>query len=258
MQAATTIVGAKRTRRGKRIKVRGASSAGSEGMDIVPHLRIPAADTRLATQQYVRKKFRSITGKEELKYEDLYNNNVTAATAGYFACANNLTQGTTALTRVGDSVTVTSVQLRLNTHNGTSTQEVVYRVMLLWDYDVGGALPASANILATGLVITDPTLAPYNRNYVGKDKRFKIIFDRNFTHKQLVYWNATANAVNSETCWTSQIIEKIRTSRKVQYAGNTGTIADITTNSLIICIWANRTDAQQFLDYGLRVYYKDE
>lgn len=224
-------------------------------MEIVPTVSLPVAETHAATRRDLRRAIKKVSGKQELKWVDAYSSNVAATTAAStVTTVNGIAQGTTTSTRVGNQVTMTSVQAKFTVHipnsgaNGNLASQYC-RLLVVCDNESVGA---AGNLILDSITVSDLTLAPYNLNFVGKNNRFKILFDRRFQ----------VNVCGTGSTSATQVYEvkvlqfKKAFKRIVQFIGTTSAAGDIGKNSIGFLFYANNT--VPLLDYGFRCIYKDD
>lgn len=157
---------------------------------------------------------------------------------------NNMAQGSSASTRIGLKISVQSVELRWYSRatpfGGT---DQVHRFWLFIDKQANGTLP-----LPNEYLLNPNTLAMRNLNY---RKRFKTVMDRAYI------CNASAEPFDHKY---NHVYIKFRKPLLVEYNnGNTGTIADIVSNSLIFGYVSNiAPGATAGQVYGnIRIRYTD-
>ena len=154
----------------------------------------------------------------EWKYLD-NNFNLAVSTGTSSWLLNGLAPGSSASQRIGQKVSVRSLEIRLyNQVTAGTGVDQLHRQLVVMDRQANGAPPAIANILSAADVA-----APRNLEY---RKRFKVLLDKTFT------LNATAEPGSQK--WRKYYI-KFKRPIVVEFnAGVAGTIADIVTNSLYI------------------------
>lgn len=150
-----------------------------------------------------------------------------AAGAYSITVLNALTQGTDATNRLGRKILMKSIQLRLELTDqlaATGLQPAgilpgEYRIVVVFDTQTNGAAPAAADIFqstpAAGLI------TPLNLN---NRERFKVVWDKVRHVDQS--GPATAHVKLYKKCNYPVVFN----------AGNAGTVGDIQTGGLFICI----------------------
>lgn len=156
---------------------------------------------------------------------------------------NALSEGNSYNTRVGAKIAITSLELRWYSQAIPFTgTDQVHRVCCFADRQANGTLPAANSYLL------NPTVTAFrNLNF---RRRFKTIFDRTYV------CNAAPEPYDTKYF---HVYIKFRKPIIAEYnSGNTGTIADIITNSLIVGFIGNKTDTLAGNLYGnCRIRYTD-
>jgi len=174
----------------------------------------------------------------------------------------NITRDTT-ITRTGGQVRLTSVHIK-----GTVTADPLnllsdqYRMMVVWDAQANGAAPTLSGTVTSILdvtTITDLLIAPYN--YSAMD-RFKILMDKRVIINRRVV--ADTDPATGATQEYQPIVKpfnkRFKLGRTVRYAVNssTGTITDISTNSLYFIVVGNApASVNPTIQFSSRIYFKD-
>jgi len=179
------------------------------------------------------------TMNAELKYRDEPLGTASIASTGSFVLLNNLAQGDSATTRTGNSVVARTLEMRFNIRwnaAAASTSQGL-RVMLLWDRQANGSLPA----LNTVLQATD-YLSPVNDSF---RKRYKVIYDKNFVVASV-----------------GPLIVQAKKLKKLgntvtRYNGNAGTVADVVSNSLLFYLISSDAANGPTIQYQFRLRYTD-
>lgn len=172
----------------------------------------------------------------EKKYSDI-TFNTTVGTTPNVQTLNALAQGTSAITRTGQSVKFVSNFIRFYiTQNGAATTTQV-RLIMFMDRQPNSAGPGTTSLLADSTNILSPL-------QIGNSKRFRVMFDR------LI--RLDTNKLNAEV----KLYRKLRFHTEFN-TGNAGTIADITTNSLYVMMIADQNTNQPTISFWSRVRFID-
>lgn len=219
---------------------------------------------KVPTNKSLNRKIKRIQNDIELKYRDVYSASTDITTTAALTLLNGLSQGDTTITRTGGQVRLTSVHIK-----GTVTADPAnlssdqYRMMLVWDGQTNGAAPTLSGNVTSILdvtTITDPLIAPYN--YSAMD-RFKILMDKRvIINRRVVADNDPATGATTEyQAIVKPFNKKFKLGRIVRYAVNssTGTITDISTNSLYFIVVGNVAPASvnPSIQFSSRIYFKD-
>lgn len=149
----------------------------------------------------------------EIKRVD-YSATETSSTTATFDLLNGMAQGTTASTRVGQSVKCDGIFVRLAITINASATTSFERVLVVMDKQANGAAPAIGSILNATTVVS-----PF---VIGAQNRFAILMDESF-------------ALSAGGIQCVLYDKSIACSSHVEYnTGSAGTIADINTNSIYL------------------------
>lgn len=211
----------------------------------------------------IKRSIRKIHTNIELKYVDVLDSAVAITDAGVLTLLNSLGSGDDQSTRTGDEVTATSIQFRGfftndQSHTALSTMAPVIRHLIIWDSQANGANPTIGSTVALpgildNTVVTDLTLAPYNRN---TQKRYKILYDNRVVLNPPGFTTTTTTPFVVPAQRVS-FSKKIKLSRIVKYDSIGNGIADINTNSLFSLVVSNVSSDQPTITCGYRFYFKD-
>lgn len=254
MQASggSTIVRARKAISRKRKKITGGhlTEQGS-GMDIVPVVHQPASAVTAATRADLRRGLRKVRRDQQLKFSDTYHASASLAAAGsaQVTALNLIAAGNTDSTRVGNEIVITSLQVRYNlsTIPTSAAAGQAFRILIVWDYDVGGAVSTLATVLDTS-VILDPLRAPYHMDYVGKGKRYRIVYDETIIINE---------SIGSSADYAERVLKFKRLNKKVRYTNTTAAIGSVGTNSLCLMALQDQSANLPTMEFGARVYFKD-
>lgn len=186
----------------------------------------------------------------EWKYSDTQVNQDLNTTAGYILL-NGLVPGTAATQRIGQNVSIKSIEvkLRMQVTPATGVDQFV-RVIIALDRQPNAAAPVIGDLLI-GTSVT----APRNLN---NRKRFKILMDKPYAMGGILNGAGTG----SQTPNLRMLKKYIKFKRPIvtEYnTGNAGTVADIASNSLYLFTLgtevAGNTDTNM-LGY-IRIRYTD-
>lgn len=205
----------------------------------------------------IQKKVRKIENYVELKHKDTFFNVVEMVSDPGVAntiLLNPLSQGDTDITRDGNLVKYTSMQLKGTIFSRTANVNgAPYRIIIFWDKAVNGIAPTAAMLLDAS-VITNLVDAPYNNDNFP---RFKIIYDTRSSINPNYLLTGLVTAMN----FAKTITHREKISRTTNYGlGNTGDITDISVNSMYALFLSNATDASNLgptFTGGIRLYFRD-
>lgn len=181
---------------------------------------------------------------------------------GTFTCWNAMITGEGDNDRNGNRAVMKHVYARTAIYGdggslGVSTSQPFFvRYMWLIDTQPNGNLPLPADLLNLGGAPANAFLASVDYNKCGPGKRFRILYDKCIPFTPVANTQAAVGAV------TYQMPNKVITKRLkipkscqtvVYNNGNTGTVADISNNSLLLFTAAN--DARHIVDSAVRIVY---
>lgn len=235
----------------RRVQEEGAS------MEITPTVRLPVGETHAATRQDLRRAISRVARKQELKHIDVGADNLTLTTnTPSLVFISPIAAAATSTGRIGDEVSITSVQGKFEVHcaagnSGTINAPLGYRLMVVCDQEVAAALPAASNILDVS-VVTNYLNAPYNSDFCGRGKRFKILYDERGRVPVSTTYTGPISIYDSTV---SQFKRSFRR-KQVWDATGTGTIAHCLNNSLVFIAISDTTNC--LVNYGTRVIFKDD
>lgn len=207
------------------------------------------------------KKVKKIEGDEEVKHKDTAHGVTAVTTAGLaWESHNFISQGTTNITRIGNVIAPTSYQIRfrLNAGTGKITTDSHVRMIIFWDTQVNNAGPDFFGVdgLLDDSVITNNTFSPRNYNTVD---RYKILKDKIWTLRPMLATTTTpadgvVAAVSAVTISRTYII---KTTKRMRFTGNAGTVADISNNALYVLWITDLAALQPQVQGSVRMYFKD-
>lgn len=184
----------------------------------------------------------------------------TATTAvPYVVTLNSLQQGTTNITRIGDSVRWASIHLKYSLDNHATT-DLRVRVLLVRDHTPNGVQALTTDVLSgPGLGVTD------FRN-LDQTNRFDILYDKvhvkpskttssvNLTVHEKYFDLAERRAKKNARSFTP----KSKKINETNYAlGNAGGIADISENAFYLMVLGDHPTDYCDGSYQLRLRYLD-
>lgn len=194
------------------------------------------------TVKSLARSVKKINNEIELKWVDNFEQAVSVGDATFLFddCLNTTQQGDTAITRDGNFISMTSVQLKLHVvSNPLARLNHEMRMILFIDRQSNGTIPLLQSLVAgvptfqptdvlDTSVIVDPTHAPYNRN---QQKRYKILYDKRIVTRVIAMLDDTP-APPTLVPYPILINIRRKLGQRAQYVTNTGTITDIAKNAV--------------------------
>lgn len=173
----------------------------------------------------------------EEKHNDVINSAVAMTGNWQIALMNGLTTGTSAVTRIGQSVKCSGIECRFyGTLNAAATVPEIVRLVIFIDKECDTTAPTPLNIF------TNSVISPRVDGYMDQ---YRVLYDSVFV----------MSPTGTET-WVSDFIANQQW--HVSYnTGNAGTIADIVTNSLYFMFVSNAAANFSTINYNLRFIYID-
>lgn len=194
-----------------------------------------------ATVGQVLRMVKHMQPKIEKKYFDTQIN-ISVVSAATITPLELITQGSDVIQRIGNTITVTSVQFKGDVLTGDATNFI--RHILFIDKDSNGAAPALVDVLDTS-VITQPIWSPYNND---NKFRFRIIYDN-------VY---NVNTVNQPFVMDKQFIKTGKKGLQSTFAASGGVQANLLSNQIYSILVSDSALGPHPGGYfGYRVRYQD-
>lgn len=175
-------------------------------------------------------------GVIERKYIDLTTTNTAVSTTAGIACLNQMTQGTSAVTRVGNKIVIKSIQCKGIFRLEQAVDEAVSilapaqaaRFMIILDKQPNGVIATATDIFE----VNNDVFSPINMQY---RERFVVLCDKLFA-----LGPAASTASAGVVTWGSGTQKIINWYKKcsipVTYGGNAGLMSDLRTNAIYIVL----------------------
>ncbi len=130
---------------------------------------------------------------------------------------NGILQGVEDNERIGDQITMKSLQLNLINALNIDGSTMWRHLIIIDNQNNQGTTEAPLNhIFNRAATFSDATFSTYNDDYVGRDKRYQVLWD---SKAQYIAFQSGNNARTYKL--------HIRLGHKVRFEGNTGTGEDI-------------------------------
>lgn len=212
-------------------------------------------------KEKIPKKVKSYVGKAINRSSETYymygGGEATPSTTTTFRLLNGCTQGDAVGNRSGDEIKCTSVLIDVQINQKYVDATHLYgkypstvRCMLVVDKQPNKAIFAITDLLV------DETLHAM-RNYQQR-KRFHVLYDKLITYTPPN--SAMPTAAQTVTIKEFKIRKNLK-NLKTEYAGNAGTVADITKNSVYFLYFTDDTyEANNYppvYDINARLFYKE-
>lgn len=186
---------------------------------------------------------------KEQKVVDTAQANYACDTTGSVTLLNGVANGALFTERIGRKICMTSVQIRgLIYPQDTITTDNAFRVMIVYDSQPNGALPAVTDVL---LAATATSMLNLNNR-----DRFKVLMD-----KQGVCGaqdTATATATFNRNPGVINVKKWLKLNHETVFDGATAAIGDVQTGSLfLLTIGVQAVGGGSLLTASLRVRFTD-
>lgn len=217
---------------------------------------------RAPTTITLAKRIKRVEKDIELKWIDELNTNsgVPITSSGYAVTLNNIAEGLTVNTRVGQKIRMTSCQLKYVAITQTTVlYPILVRIMLVIDKARNGnsltfdGTPLGVDGLLDNSTITSVGCMPraFETRY-----RYHVLYD-----KFHVLVPPAANVANTTTLQKEvQVTRNIRLNHIVNYGDATSFGASLLKNSLNLFVISDQTSgssAGPLVAVGTRIYFKD-
>jgi len=225
---------------------------------------VPFANKKVDANQNKRiegleKKFKKLDKEIESKTIDKSTNAIMNSEGTSLFLLNNLAQGTTSGTRVGDEIRMTSMQIRGWIQPISSELGVhLDRLLIVLDKQSNGAAPVLANVLKS---VSTTVIDPYNKAYVPE--RFKILYDKTWTlnPKAVSVFNPSDGITSAYAPFTIPFKKTILLNKKADYGlSNNNNITDISSGSIYAFLLSTEADASATNSTCImmsRIFYRD-
>lgn len=172
----------------------------------------------------------------EVKYNDNFASDQSSTTAT-FNLANDLILGTSATTRIGQSVKADGIFLRCAITISDNAVTTFIRFLVVQDLQCNGAQFTIGSLLPNVTVVS-----PY---IVGSQSRFKILLDVNF-----------ALSEQGDACLVFD--RSLPCSSHTEYnTNNAGTVGDIVTNSIYFVHFSDQSTNTPTVQWYMRYWFID-
>lgn len=217
--------------------------------------------TRVASAPITKRAFvssvKNVLKKDaEVKYNYYSQSGVVIDNTPVIYSAGAMAQGTTNITRIGNSIQCKGFQMKLNFVSRVAT--VVRLIVFTCEADASGMPTITlANIL---LNTTDPVNSVYNPNYVSNfmnsDKPFKILSDKHAViAPSTVQYNSGVASGDSTANAYMNVWVPFR--RKIAYASSGSALSDVLKNPIFYLMVSDLTGTQCTVDWDHMLYFID-
>lgn len=226
--------------------------------------------TNVSTYKKIKnldKKVKKIQNDTELKFNNGAIHAAVTSDEADILIYNLLAQGTTAKTRVGNEVRLTSISFRgMFYNNKLCLGPSQMRCILFWDRQANGANPniaTSTNGLLYPVEGVEPISYPINYD---QSERYTVIFDKLWDFNPQVVQETDETGVTTGTIPVGRKFKYYqKLGRKTKYMGSDATIGSLATNSLCMVFIAQDYDDpmpvltnDHYVDFDWQIFYKDD
>jgi len=238
----------------------GGPSAAAKRRKVITDAIVSGADWALQARKFYQSNRRIPTGGPlSVKVYDSVYTNSNFTLAGTFTTINALTNGPEQYQRIGRRISMRSVSIKGYVNFGATTVQDGARIVIIYDEQPNAALPVLADVFQN----SNAGLATSNLSFqnLNNRDRFRILKD----YKILLPSVQVAAGVNTNEV----IIDPIRNSFNVDWdiqlsgleatynAVNGGTVADITTGSLLVLTFDGNNAGTTSFSFISRLRYVD-
>jgi hypothetical protein len=195
-----------------------------------------------------------VRATHEPKNLDLFATGLSLSSTSYTpVLLNPIVQGTSGANRTGREVRLESVRLALNFQSNASqlTSDCI-RITVFRDDECRGTAPGYyADVLQNGVFGQEALNSSFNFDNI--QRRFKVLFDKRITLNP----SAGVTTAYGTVYALVMIEEKLGFKSHYYNASNAGTIADIDSGALYLCVTALNASNVSGWNYDSRVIFRD-
>lgn len=173
----------------------------------------------------------------EQKYSDLANQSITVSTTPTVNCIDGISLGTTATSRLGQSIKVTSFYISGNMSINASATETFIRLLVAIDHQSNATQAAFTDVMTLADV--------FSPRLIGNARRFTVLVDKRF-----------ALSANGSENKQFRIYKK-RAFHVTYNTGNVGNYTDIQTNCLTVFWVSNEATNKPTVNFMTRLRFVD-
>jgi len=208
----------------------------------------------------VKRKVARLARMGELKWLDTPYSAVTFNNTASIVLLNGISQGVTVITREGNLLYPTSLQVKLKISMPsvsdalsvlTTTKPIRYRMLVIHDKQPNGAIFTVADLFDQTAGAND-TFNPYNRNY---SKRFRIVYDRIYNSSLI---EKSATDLHQYKSGSITVRKRLRRNGPIKYIGTGNTISSIGTGSLWLVLLGESSNITMTANGLVRWYFKED
>lgn len=163
---------------------------------------------------------------------------ITPSTTTNISVMNAMAQGTSAITRQGQSVKNMSMWIQFNAMINAAATQTFLRMVVVCDSQCNAAAPTAASLFVTPGDVLTPLV-------IGSAKRYRILADKRI-----------ALNINGHQNQIGKIFRKLYFHTEYN-TGNAGTVSDIVTNSISVLSWSSEALNTPNLNYTFRLRFVD-
>lgn len=197
-----------------------------------------------STAKRVKKVERKVNSlvKAELRQNSTYVAAGTIPQAGVRTLMNGMLVGVGDNTRSGNKIIAKYLEMRIDfgldgtALVGTTAQNYVYRLLILWDKQPNGALPVINDLLLNSGAAGNNYYSPVNFNFKA---RYKVFYDKTWS---IAPHASSRQAIGTTTydSYDKHVIVRKKLNRTTVYNnGTAGDVTDIISNALIMIEFTN-------------------
>lgn len=178
------------------------------------------------SSMFVRPRYKQLSIKKEAGYVDLAGANYTMNTTGTVTLLATIPQGTSVNQRVGKKIVYKSLQCRGYVHNDTTAVYNDCAIIIVYDRQPTGSLPAITDILDTANAIS------FNND--ANSDRFKILKRMDFALVGPLTGTIATQQPTSTSALSADFYLSLKNLSAQFKAAGTGAIGDISNGALYL------------------------
>lgn len=176
----------------------------------------------------------------EMKWLDTFSALTAISTTPQIVQVTNTQQGSTAETRVGEQIKLTSLYFKYTLEANANAVNTFTRILIIQDMQTNGAIYTAADVFENSSGNAD-IVSPLN---LKNKYRYRILYDK------IHNFQDTGRKTAQDSFYKS--IQML-----IRYKSNNGDITDLSSNSLSIYLVSNQATNTPSINYSMRLRFVD-
>lgn len=219
--------------------------------------------SKAPTTMALSKRIKRIENEVELKWRDISLGGGVNSTTGILSYLSGISQGTTAVQRIGNKARATSLHFRMQWISNNAMLAPTYcRLIVFWDKQSDGVAPpiyvsGNPSALLDDTIPVLPSVLPYNHNAV---QRYRVLYDKTIVlnpQVALSQTNVTPSVTTAVIPVAERLQKKFQLSTILKYSGTSSIITDAESSALFALFLSDTNTNIPTILWGSRLYYKD-